>query len=158
MTNANVNMNIDDLLDGTLDDLSDMPEFKPFPIGIHRMTINWDGPKEVSGVPSIELKLTIIETAELKNPTDTPPKAGDTTNILFMLKRKEGDTLVKNELGEGQFKAVLAAIKPAFDASLSNRQLMEESQGFEILGATGHRINKTDKSKIYTTLDNIVLL
>ncbi len=145
---------IDDLLDGTLDDLSDIPAFKPFPTGAYRLTLNFEA-KMVGAIPSVEIKLTVVEPMELTDAAAEPPKAGDTTNILCMLKKKDG---TKNEIGEGQLKGILAKLAPAFPEAKSNRTLMEAANGFEVLGVTGQRADKTDKTKVYTTLENVELL
>lgn len=153
MTNASA-ISIDDLLDGTLDDLADMPAFKPFPEGAHKLKLNFET-KEVGGVACVETKLTIVETVELKDVNAEPPKAGDSTNILFMLRKKDGTA---NEIGQGQFKALMTALAPAFPEAKNNREIMAAAEGFEVLGATGQRKDKTDATKVYTTLDNVILL
>ena len=155
MTENNQNVaNIDDLLDGTLDDLSDVPSFKPFPVGAHTCKISWKV-TAVSGIPSIELKLALVETVELKNPEDTPAQAGDETQVLFMLKKKDG---TKNELAEGQWKEILASLKTGLNiASATNREVMSASEGLECLVSTGVRVNKKDPQdvKYYTSIESI---
>ena len=42
MTEQTLNLDIDNLLDGTLDDLADAPEFKPFPLGAHKIVMKWE--------------------------------------------------------------------------------------------------------------------
>lgn len=151
---------MDDLLDGTLDDLADMPEFKPFAPGAHKMKLNFEQ-KAVNEIPSIELKLTVIESVELVNPDDAPPAVGDTTNVLFMLKKKDDNgKLVRNELAEGQFKNLLAQLAPAFPEAKSNREIMVAAEGFEVLGVTSIRENKKDKNNIkrYTSLDSVAII
>lgn len=150
--NQEENVGIDDLLDATLDDLADMPEFKPFPAGAHRCTISWEI-KKVSDIPSIELKLKAIETMELANPEDTPVAKDDSTNTLFMLKKKDGN---KNELGEGQWKALLKPLQEHFGTA-SNRETMEASNGAECIVVTSIRKDKDFKNngKIYTSVTSI---
>lgn len=154
MTQAQNSVGIDDLLDGTLDDLADMPAFKPFPIGAHKLRLNFSQ-KVINNATAIELKLTIVETAELKDPSQEPPKPGDTTNILFQLRKSDGTS---NDIAQGQFKALMGTLAPAFPEAANNRQIMEAAEGFEVLASTGHRPDKSDKTKVYTTLDNVVLL
>lgn len=164
MPNDTLNQDIsfDDLLDGTLDDIADMPEFKPFAAGAHKLSLQWDYTKKINDMPAIELKLTCIESVELTNPEDVPPKAGDTTNVIFILKKKdEQGKVVRNELAEGQWKKILAELAPAFPEANGNpRALMDGSKGFEVLGVTSIRENKKDKNNIkqYTSLDAITLL
>lgn len=159
MTTANAPTNaavsIDSLLDGTLDDLADIPEFKPFPLGAHRATINWEV-KAVNNVPCIELKVTGIETLELTNPDDVAIKAGDSTNVIFMLKKKDG---TENELAQGQWKELLKPLAAHFGTT-SNRDTMEKSNGAECVVVTGIRADKRDAQNIkyYTTITNLQLV
>lgn len=148
----NANTSIDSLLDATLDDLADMPEFKPFPAGAHRCTIEFEV-KDVGGIPSVGLKLTAIETMELANPEDTPVKAGDSTEVLFMLKKKDGTT---NELGQGQFKEILKPLAAHFNTA-TNRATMEAAKGAECLVVTVIREDKKNQ-KFYTGVTNLQVL
>lgn len=154
-------MEMDDLLDMTLDDLADMPEFKPFPAGGYKLSLEFEE-KKINEVPSVELKITVVEVIELNNPEDVPPAAGDNTNILFMLKKKDEKTgkFVVNELGQGQLKEVLKAIAPAFPEAKTSRDIMNAAKGFEVMGVTGIRENKKDKNNIkrYTDLKAVALL
>ena len=157
----NQSLSMDDLLDGTLDDLADAPEFKPFPAGAHQVKIFFDATKKINEMPAIEVKLVHIETAELTNPEDTPPKAGDSTNVIYILKKKtETGTIVRNELAEGQFKQLLASLAPAFPDATSNRAIMESAQGYEVLAVTSVRVNKKDPTNVkhYTALDSVTLI
>lgn len=61
--------NLDALLDGTLDDLADVPGFQTFPAGAHKVTINW---RKVDKKPAYSLTMTAIETVELADSSDTP--------------------------------------------------------------------------------------
>lgn len=157
----NQNVSMDDLLDGTLDDLADVPEFKPFAAGAHKLRIFFDATKKINDMPAIEVKLVHVETVELSNPDDVAPNPGDSTNVIYILKKKDdkGNT-VRNELAEGQFKALLASLAPAFPEATTNRAIMEAANGFEVLAATSIRENKKDKNNIkyYTALDAVSLL
>ena len=61
MTNETnqADFNLDALLDGTLDDLADVPGFETFNPGAHKVTINW---KKVDKKPAFSLGLTLVET------------------------------------------------------------------------------------------------
>jgi hypothetical protein len=154
----NQNLSMDDLLDGTLDDLADVPEFKPFAAGAHRVTISFDATKKINDMPAVEVKLVHVETVELADPEGTPPNPGDSTNVIYILKKKnEQGQVVRNELAEGQFKQLLASLAPAFPEATTNRAIMEAAQGYEVLAATSIRENKKDKNNIkyYTALDSV---
>ena len=51
--NANTQVSIDSILDSTLDDLADMPEFKPFPAGAHKCTFDFEA-KTINGKPAVK--------------------------------------------------------------------------------------------------------
>lgn len=150
---------IDSLLDATLDDLADVPEFKPFAKGVHRSNIKW-GTKVLNGKTAIELTLTVLETMELANPEDTPPKPGDTTNVMFQFYKKDGQP---NEIAQGQFKNIVRSLRTGFNLpeTTSNREVMAASDGAEVLAVTGIRTDKkTDPQspKYYTSVDEIALV
>ena len=139
------NFDLDALLDGTLDDLADIPEFKPFPAGTHLCTMTLVQ-KEIAKKPGFELGLKSIETKELANPQeDIPLTEGSTTNIGFML---------DNEFGQGGLKMVLAAAAAKFGKK-SNRELIEECQNAEVFVVTNLRSNK-EKTQKYTNLVEIL--
>ena len=92
--------NIDSLLDGTLDDLADAPEFKPFPAGTHKVTISIVQ-KKIGTHPAFEVAMKAVETIELSNSEETPLAAGATTSVAYMM---------DNDLGQGNFKKILASL------------------------------------------------
>lgn len=137
---SNQNTDLDSILDSTLDDLADMPEFKPFPAGAHRATITMEV-KSVNDIPSLDIKLEGIETVELSNPEDTPIKQGDSTNQLIMLKKKDG---TRNEYSEGKMKELLKPLAANFGTT-TNRETIEAANGCEVLVVT--KLRKDDRNK-----------
>lgn len=140
---------INDLLDGTLDDLADMPEFKVFPPGTHRATLTWDLAKTIGSDPKkyVEAKLTAIETVELPSGSeDTPLERGTESTCLFDL---------TNEYAQGKIKEILKSLAEHYGAK-SNRALFEESNGAEVLVVTSQRSNK-EKTKKYLEIVNLVV-
>jgi len=136
---------VNSLLDGTLDDLADMPEFKPFPPGTHAVIltlVDKTSKKDaINGHPAFEVKMKAVETIELANSDDQPLKAGDETSVLYML---------DNELGQGSFKNLLKAAAEQFGAK-SNRELIGDLQGATVAVVTRQRANK-EKTKMYTDI------
>lgn len=133
-------INMDALLDGTLDDLADIPEFRPFPPGAHKVKFNWEQ-KEVNKHPVIEVKLVAVETVELAKPADEENKAlvgGETGSVLYML---------DNEIGQGKFKELLKSLAAHYGAK-TTRELLTDAQGSEVLVVTDLRSNK-EKTKSY---------
>ncbi len=129
----------DDLLDATLDDLADLPGFTPFPVGVHLCTLTM-AVKEVNKKPSVEVKLKYIEPVEMANPNDIPPKVGDETNILYMLKNNDGSP---NEIAQGQLKATLQTLKEAGLPGGSNREMIANTKdGIRVAAVTKQRENK----------------
>lgn len=149
--NAPLNTNIDSLLDGTLDDLADMPEFRPFPPGAHRCALKMEV-KKVNEQTAVEVTLTAKSTEELANADDTPLNPGDSCNILYFLTHSNPKVA---ELGQGQFKNLMKPLAAHFGAK-SNRELIAESEGTEVLVVTSLRQNK-DKTKTYTEIVEMVV-
>lgn len=142
---AQDNFDIDSLLDGTLDDLADMPEFKPFPVGTHAVVLTivdkTAKDKRVNGHPGFEVKMKAIETLELAKPDDTPLVAGAETSVLYLL---------DNEIGQGSFKKLLATASEHFGAK-TNRELIADLQNATVVVVTRQRQNK-DKTQTYTDI------
>lgn len=138
---SNENFSIDSILDGTLDDLADLPEFRPYPTGTHRVNIKFEQ-KVVNKHPGFELKMKALETVELPSgSTEEPLAAGAETSVLFLL---------DNEIGQGAFKKVLSSLANHYGAK-SNRELIAEAQNAECLVVTKQRQNK-DKTQTYTDI------
>ena len=130
---------INSILDGTLDDLADLPEFRPYPPGTHRVNIKFEQ-KVVNKHPGFEMKMVAQETVELPaGSTEQPLAQGAETSILYLL---------DNEIGQGQFKKILASLASHYGAK-ANRDLIAEAQGAECLVVTKQRQNK-DKTQTYT--------
>jgi hypothetical protein len=127
-------VNMDSLLDGTVDALADMPEFKPFPPGVHRCQIKWER-EDVT----IKLKLIAQETVELADPKDTPLEAGTEVNTQFKL---------DNEFGQGAWKLVMASLAEIHGVKPLG-ELMKESDGGTYNVVTDIRKNK-EKTQTYT--------
>lgn len=138
---------LDSLLEGTLDDIADMPEFKPFPAGAHVCSIKIEQ-KKIGDAPAFEVGLTVVETQELANPEkDEAPKMGDSTNVLYMM---------NNELGQGSFKKLLVAAAEHFGPK-KNGELIADLQGAEALVVTKVRMKK-DKTKSYTDIVSLQIV
>lgn len=154
--NTSAMMDLDSILDSTLDDLADMPEFKPFPEGAHKCTLNWEF-KEISKQMCPVLNLTMIEHLELSDPelpVEKQCKAGDTANQAFIFKAKDGS---KNEISEGQFKNLLKPLQAALGTS-SNRDTIEKSQGMEVVAITKIRSDNKDKDNVKHYLNVVNLM
>lgn len=143
MTDATKDFDLDALLDGTLDDLADLPEFRPFPIGSYRLQVKLERDAEKKTVYFAKLK--VLEVIELANSTETPPETGAESNVRMD---------VSNEYGQGDLKKVLSAMAANFGAK-TNRELLEiGKEGFEALAITKQNKNKTSGA-VYTQIVEI---
>ena len=144
--------NLDSLLDAKLDDLKDVPEFKPYPAGAHILMAKLvdkatDKKDHVNGHPAYSLDLVYKEPAELPAGVE-PPAPGSKTNILFML---------DNEIGQGMLKKYLMAVAEKSGSS-NVRQLIEEAkEPLEVLMVTKVRQNK-EKTQSYTDMVEVKVL
>ena len=144
---------IDSILEGTLDDLADMPEFKPFPEGAHKAVIRWET-KKVKDKTAIFLHLKYIEPVELKDPTATPPANGDETSVMYQFINADG---TNNEYAQGGFKKLMASMRTALniEPTVKNGAVMEQTQNMECLVITNLRTDKKDKTKVYTGVEEL---
>ena len=139
-------VNIDSLLDGTLDDLADMPEFKVYPAGAHRVIISFEK-KEINKHPAIELKCKLLETVELSDPSEVQPEVGTESSVAFML---------DNELGQGKFKEILKVLS-AHLGTVRPSEIMEQAKDMEVLVVTKVRQNK-EKTASYLDIVSMQVL
>ena len=142
---AQDNFDVDAMLDGTLDDLADLPEFKPYPAGTHAVVltiVDLTAPaKRINNHPGFEVKMKAVETLELANSNDTPLAPGAESSVLYLL---------DNPIGQGSFKKLLASAAEHFGAK-TNRELIADLQGATVAVVTRQRQNK-DKTQTYTDI------
>ncbi len=142
---AQDNFDVDAMLDGTLDDLADLPEFKPYPAGTHAVVltiVDKTAPKNrVNNHPGFEVKMNAVETLELASSDDQPLVPGAETSVLYLL---------DNPIGQGSFKKLLASAAEHFGAK-TNRELIADLQGATVAVVTRQRQNK-DKTQTYTDI------
>lgn len=104
----------DTLLDKSLDDLADLPEFKTPDTGIYKLAVTMEM-KEINKKPAIIAKFKVRELVELEDtsiPEGDRSKAGDGFDVPFMLRNEDG---TPNELGEGRFKEFCAPFATHFE-------------------------------------------
>ena len=156
MSTTNNFLDIDSLLDATLDDLADVPEFKPFPAGTHHCTLSLSS-KVIADKPAVEWKLTAVETMELVDPTGTPVKAGDTCSGAFMFVQKDGKP---NELAQGQFKELMRPLQAHFGTP-TNRLTMEAAEGCAVAVTMTQREGKkgsTSEGKFFPVIEALAVM
>lgn len=157
MTESNNFLDMDSILDATLDDLDDVPEFKPFPAGTHQAVLTLV-PKEIKKRPAIEWKLVAKETIELANPdTDKPVQPNDSCSGAFIFVNEDG---TKNEMAQGQFKALLAPLSAHFGTA-TNRDTLNAANGCEVAVTMSQRAGKKGSSsegKFFPVIEAIAVL
>ena len=135
---------LDSLLDMTLDDLADLPSFRPFHPGAHELLLTLE-PKEVANKPCVEASFKLVATLELSEPLpegEEENKEGDTASCLFFL---------DNEVGQGKFKALAAVLGEALDTG-SLAEIVEQTTDMAITAVTGIQVDKKDATKKYLNL------
>lgn len=152
-------MSMDDLLDSTLDDLADMPEFKPWEPGSYKVSIKWDYSKYATE-KTISVTMKHVETLELNTPDAVPPTVGDECKLTFFLtKADKVDPRIKlkNEFGEGAWKMFLFALAPSFPGT--KKEIMDASNGAEVGVVTKLRADKRDPKdvKYYTEVTAVYM-
>lgn len=159
-------MSIDalNLLDATLEDLADLKKFEPLPVGSYKMGIKWDFPADDEFV-IVQLALEVREVLEIPGVTEEAyPEVGKSATFYMRIQRKDGEPMLwpsgeVNDVDQGRLKEVLLALAPVFnpDGTLTNREMIEASQGAEVLVGLKIRPNKKDPDQKFNVLKSIVL-
>lgn len=142
-----MSLDLDSILDSSIDDLADLPEFGIYPSGVHRVIINWES-KEVNKHPSMEMKMKLIETVELANPAeDQPVAAGTESSSLFML---------DNEFGQGAFKQIMKVLAGACGTNKIS-ETVDASQGMEVQVVVAVKPDKKDPTTMRMNVRKVIL-
>lgn len=143
-------VDVDALLDSSLDDLLDLPEFKNFPAGAYNGTMELNV-KQMGDNPGVELKFTNAEVVELSDPTQEAPAQGATTSVGFLL---------NNEFGQGALKKVLESLREGLQlpATMSTRDIIEATKGTSVMCVFSLRTDKKDPEKQYQGLKTVTVL
>jgi hypothetical protein len=138
---------LDTLLDATLDDLEDLPEYNTYPPGAHKVLATLES-KEINKKPAIELSFKYLEVIELEGTGAVAPSAGDESSTLFFL---------DNPYGRGNLKVTLAAFQE-FTGGTTNREIVEGVKDVECVILTSYGKNKNDPDKPYLNVKEISVL
>jgi len=131
MSNLNNESILDTILDGTLDDLADLPERKPFPAGTHVAKMKLET-KEINDKPAVVATFTLVETREMANTEEAPPEAGMEAQVAYILIKKDGTS---NDVSQGLLKKLLA-LAPE---EPTNREKIKALNGATVLMSTSVR-------------------
>ena len=128
--------NLDNLLDMSLDELADLPEFVVYPAGAYRCTLNIEA-KKIGEHPAVELSFKHIETVEKGSETDEDVTPGTECSAAFML---------DNQFGQGNLKKVVAPLVAHFGTPKLSE--IAANKDLEVLLVSKTRQNK-DKTQTY---------
>lgn len=140
-----------DFLDNTVEDLADLPEFKPFPKGSYKFLFDWEPFKsddKENKSSGIKLKLSFQEVLELADPEATPPAEGRKLTLSLFARKRDGS---KNEFGEGQIKMVASALKETFGGALV-RETLDAAAGATVAVTLKTRANPKDPEAVFNEL------
>ena len=137
-------LSIDFLGDFDFNDFEDLQSFEPFLAGTHKAILNWEA-KKINDNNCYVANFTLVETKELKDTTAQPQSPGHVASTSFNL---------SNETGRGFFKQVLTVLHEKY-GSTKVVDLVEASQGNEVLIVTGVRVDKNDDTKKYLQLKSM---
>lgn len=147
-----------DLLDESLDNLSDLEKFEPLPAGAHLATVGFHN-EDNNGLPVVVMGLTLVETLELANSTDAMPEPGKKINLKYFLRFKDKQTqeIVPNKVGQGQLKEILRVLQEAAGGS-SPKEIMEAAEGMQIAVTLKVRPSKDDPDVKFNTVKAVALV
>jgi len=140
-------IDLDNLLDETLDDIEDLPEYKSFPKGSYKLSVTMSA-KEVNDKPAVEMEMKCLEVLELADADAAAPAEGDTSSILFFL---------DNPFGKGKLKKAATPLAESLGAS-SVREIVEACQGIECVAVLKQTVNKKDADSPYQELVEIAVV
>ena len=148
---SQMNNDIDALLDGTLDDLADIPEFVvPNPGSWIAEIISFET-KEINKMKSPELKLKFTELIEAADESLEPQALPLEAGTLYSFFYEDGKP---NEFAQGSFKEIIAALKPVVGGD-KNSEVMANSKGAMVAVTTGVRLDKKDSTKRYLQIKQL---
>lgn len=152
------------LLDATLDDLADLKKFEPFPAGAYKFQMNWEYPEDDELV-IVRLDLKLLECLEVPGIAEEAlPQPGKVATFWMRIQYKDGRPLLwddgqPNDQDQGRLKEILKVMAPVFnpDGALTNRELIEASQGAEILATLKVKSSKKDKDVKFNEIKELAL-
>lgn len=152
------------LLDATLDDLADLKKFEPFPAGSYKTQVAWEFPEDDELV-IVRCDLKLLECLDVPGVSEeNMPQPGKTATFWMRLQYKDGRPLLwddgtPNDQDQGRLKEILKAMAPVFnpDGALTNRELIEASQGAEVLVTLKVRASKKDKDVKFNEIKELTL-
>ena len=135
------------LFAASLDDLADLPSFEAPAPGAYILDVSLDV-KEVGGKQCVEAGFVVVELVEAADPEAKVAVPGTNFNTLFML---------GNEFGVGNLKKFLAPFAAHFGTNNIGDLVTEHVKNVRIAGSVKNRKDKEDPTKVYASVDNVVI-
>lgn len=146
-----------DILDQSIDDLADLPEFKVPDTGMYRLAVTAE-PKPINDKPAVVAKFRVINLIELADdsiPEEERAKENDKFDIPFILRDKEGN---KSEIAEGRMKEFLAPFSAHFEEKNNKALIMNHLNSEVIITAKiTKKQRKDDADKYSAQVSDIVI-
>jgi len=135
------------LVNGSLSDIKDLPDFLNLPVGAYRLVGNKAGIEEIGQKKEAGLKfiLEVKEVMELADEEATPPKIGDKTSFVYV-----------GEFGIQKFKKTFTHVIADLGVG-SIAELLDKFEGLEFIVAIKQRKDKNDETKVYSEIQSIIL-
>jgi len=154
---ATTEMNFDDILDQSIDDLADLPEFKVPDTGIYKLRVT-GGTKAINNKPAVTTSFVVREIVELADssiPEEQRAKAGDKFDIAYILKDEDGN---KSEIAEGRMKEFLAPFHAHYGEK-SIRAIIEGplTEGVDITAQVVKKARKNDPEKFDARISDVTI-
>ena len=148
MTKQNeTEVDISSLLDGTLDDLADLPEFKPYPAGAHKVKLHIERDAKKKTIYFAKMKYISVE--ELNNSEDEVPAVDTETSVRFDM---------ANEYGQGAFKKAFAGLAKQLNLSRLGDILEALRNPQDALVVTDITKDKKNADRVYVNLVEVALV
>lgn len=135
------------LLDATLDDLADLPEFVTPPPGAYALTFKGYEQKKVNDNACVIVTFTVAETQELASADSTPVEPGTEFNQMYNM---------SNEYGQGGLKNLCKPLGEALGVSRLS-EVLEGAKGMAISATIKNRKDK-NSDRVYAQVENVVVL
>ena len=137
--------NLDQLFAASLDDIADLPSYETPSKGAYICSVT-TSTKEIGGKPAVEAEYTVVESVELEAGETKVAAVGTKFSTAFIL---------GNSISEGKLKEFLAPFGAHFGTSSIGELVRDHIKDVVVSLTLKHRVDKTDKEKIYPDVRNI---
>jgi hypothetical protein len=147
---------MDDLLDRSIDDLKDLPEFKVPDTGIYKLRVNCNA-KYINEKPAIEMNFAVREIVELADssiPEEARAKPDDKFSIAFFLLDKDGN---ESEMGFGRLKQFTAPFSEHFGEKNVKAVCRNHIKDVDITAKVVKKQRKDDKEKFDARVEDVTI-